>query len=85
MSCEQQIRDILERMEVDGAQQFSSGDLVELSNLLRRIAELEAAIRTAPHQMGCHSIQDEFCHTLLWATLEYCDCWKRDVLTPGDE
>ncbi len=32
---EQQIRDALERMEVPGAQNFSAGELVELSNLVR--------------------------------------------------
>ena len=34
MTAEQQARDMLERMGVDGAQSFSSGELVELANLL---------------------------------------------------
>lgn len=46
----------------------------------RRIAELEAAIDKGPHQMGCYSIQAEFVNTNEWGTLEYCDCYKRDVL-----
>lgn len=33
-SIEQQARDLLDRMEVDGAQNFSSGELVELANLI---------------------------------------------------
>lgn len=39
----------------------------------RRIAELTLAIEKAPHQMSCLSRAE-------WATLDYCDCWKRDVL-----
>lgn len=31
---EQEARDLLERMEVEGAQSFSSGELVELANLI---------------------------------------------------
>ena len=34
MTAEQQARDILERMGVDGARSFSSGEIVELANLL---------------------------------------------------
>lgn len=31
---EQEARDILERMEIDGAQSFSAGELVELADLI---------------------------------------------------
>ncbi|MCK6433380.1 MAG: hypothetical protein HUU30_17630 [Burkholderiaceae bacterium] len=34
MTAEQQARDMLERMGVEGAQNFSAGDLVELANLI---------------------------------------------------
>ena len=34
MTAEQQARDMLERMGIDGAQSFSSGEIVELANLL---------------------------------------------------
>jgi hypothetical protein len=34
MTPEQQARDLLERMEIEGAQSFSSGELVELANLI---------------------------------------------------
>ncbi len=34
MTAEQQARDMLERIGVDGAQSFSSGDVVELANLI---------------------------------------------------
>lgn len=34
---EQEARDMLERMEVEGAQSFSAGDLVELANLKETI------------------------------------------------
>lgn len=34
MTAEQQARDMLERIGVDGAQSFTAGDLVELANLL---------------------------------------------------
>ena len=34
MTAEQQARDMLERIGVDGAQSFTAGDIVELANLL---------------------------------------------------
>lgn len=34
MTAEQKARDMLERMGVEGAQDFSAGDLVELANLI---------------------------------------------------
>lgn len=34
MTAEQKARDMLDRMGVEGAQSFSSGDLVELANLI---------------------------------------------------
>jgi len=33
-SCEQQARDILERMGIEGAQEKTAGDLVEIANLI---------------------------------------------------
>lgn len=33
-SAEQEARDLLERMEIEGAQSFSAGELVELANLI---------------------------------------------------
>lgn len=35
VSCEQQARDILERLGVEDAQAYSAGDLVEIANLIR--------------------------------------------------
>jgi hypothetical protein len=34
MTAEQEARDLLERMEIPNAQSFSSGELVELANLI---------------------------------------------------
>lgn len=34
VSAEQQARDLLDEMEVEGAQNYSSGELVELANLI---------------------------------------------------
>jgi len=71
--------------EVSGPHSTRYNNLLAKNAVLHdRVTELEAAINKAPHQMGCHSIQDEFAHTKEWATLEYCDCWKRDVLTLGE-
>jgi uncharacterized protein with PIN domain len=36
-TAEQEARDLLERMNVDGAQSMSSGDLVELANLIATV------------------------------------------------
>ena len=52
-------------------------DLVYANQTIER---LRAAIRDAPHNMGCHSIQPEFTHIPQWGTLEYCDCWKREAM-----
>jgi hypothetical protein len=46
-SCEQEARDILERMGIDGAQEMTAGDLVELGNVIaenRRLAMLKHPI-----------------------------------------
>lgn len=64
MTAEQQARDMLERMGVDGAQNFSAGELVELANLIAAVQW--QPIETAPrdgrrvlvwidekHQKGC--------------------------------
>lgn len=39
LSAEQQARDLLERMEIPNAQNFSSGELVELANLIAGIRD----------------------------------------------
>ena len=44
-TLEQQARDILERMEIENAQSFSSGELVEIANLLNRVSILESALK----------------------------------------
>jgi hypothetical protein len=53
MTVEQQARDLLERIGVDDAQSFSSGDLVELANLIdgkpKFTAEELEAIEDAQH------------------------------------
>lgn len=36
ITVEQQCRDILERMGIEDAQEFSSGDLVEMANLISK-------------------------------------------------
>lgn len=46
MTAEQQARDMLKRMGVDGAQNFSAGELVELANLIA--AAQWQPIETAP-------------------------------------
>lgn len=48
-SAEQQARDLLEAMEVEGAQAYSSGELVELANLIaerNRLAREVDRLRT---------------------------------------
>lgn len=47
VSVEQKVRDILERMEIDGAQRFSAGELVELANILSDNEKLRNALRDA--------------------------------------
>jgi len=47
MTAEQQARDMLERMGVEDAQSFSTGDLVELANL---IAERDYLLKMVDQQ-----------------------------------
>lgn len=42
MTAEQKARDMLDRMGVDDAQNFSAGGLVELANLIAHAEQLEA-------------------------------------------
>ncbi len=44
-SVEQQARDLLERMGIEGAQSFSSGDLVELANLIAEVRDWKIATK----------------------------------------
>lgn len=46
-SIEQQARDLLERMGIEGAQSFSSGDLVELANLIDESNTFRRSLRQA--------------------------------------
>jgi len=41
MTVEQKARELLERMGVEGAQQFSSGELVELANLINKSSQVK--------------------------------------------
>lgn len=45
VTAEQQARDMLERMNIDDAQSFTAGDLIELANL---ISEVNAYRRSKP-------------------------------------
>jgi hypothetical protein len=52
-SCEQEARDILERMGIDGAQEMTAGDLVELGNVIaenRRYVRKFGAMATDDHE-----------------------------------
>lgn len=44
-SAEQQARDLLERMGIEDAQSFSSGDLVELANLIAEVHHWKVAVK----------------------------------------
>lgn len=47
-SAEQQARDLLERLEVDGAQNYSSGEIVELANLVAERNKLAREVAAMP-------------------------------------
>lgn len=47
MTAEQQARDLLERMGVDGAQQMTAGDVVELANLIEQRDHLARTLKRA--------------------------------------
>lgn len=52
-TAEQKARDMLERMGVKDAQSFSSGDLVELANLIVEVERLEEKLD------NCESVVDQ--------------------------
>jgi hypothetical protein len=43
-SAEQQARDLLQRLGVEGAQSYTSGDLIELANLMALVAKAPPAL-----------------------------------------
>jgi len=45
LTPEQEARDLLDRMWVDDAQDWSAGDVAELANILARLAEAERLLR----------------------------------------
>lgn len=47
MTPEQKARDLLERMDIDGAQSMSAGDVVEIANLLATIERLKSLLISA--------------------------------------
>lgn len=42
ITLEQQARDLLERMCIEGAQSFSAGEVVELANMIAEMGQLKA-------------------------------------------
>jgi hypothetical protein len=65
MTAEQQARDMLHRMGLDGAQWFKSGDIVELVNL---IESHRALSRSACRYPECTENEDDTCSK--WLTGE---------------
>jgi hypothetical protein len=53
VSAEQEARDMLERMGIEDAQAFTSGDVVELGNLINEAAQTWRSIDSAPKD-GTH-------------------------------
>ena len=52
VSLEQRARDLLERMDVEGAQQMTAGDVVELAQLFNKVAQLERELTAANVTIG---------------------------------
>ena len=48
LSCEQQARDMLERIGDPSAQQYSSGNLVELANLINNMSRFKVDVAYMP-------------------------------------
>lgn len=51
-SCEQQARDILERMEIPDAQKFTASRVIEIANLIAEIAYLKRQIEDMSKALG---------------------------------
>jgi Mg2+/Co2+ transporter CorC len=50
-TAEQEARDLLERLNIENAQSFSAGDLVELANLIAEVERLRAVLKQVRHAM----------------------------------
>lgn len=66
MTIEQQARDMLERIGVENAQNFSAGELVELANMIGEIRTgyklLEEALNAIPDYMDGRN--DKLCNAI---------------------
>lgn len=66
MTVEQQARDMLERIGVENAQNFSAGELVELANMIGEIRTgyklLEEALNAIPDYMDGRN--DKLCNAI---------------------
>jgi hypothetical protein len=49
ISAEQEARDMLERLDVEDAQSFTAGDVVELANLIAEASRLRAVVERVRH------------------------------------
>lgn len=65
-SVEQDARDLLERAGVEDAQSMTSGDLVEIANLLSELYKLRAAQSEQRNEWQCPKCN----------AMNYGDCWK---------
>lgn len=66
-TAEQEARDMLERIGVENAQEFSAGDLVELANLIAHADRLEAWKAEGERIFGGGGVSVAFALGAWWA------------------
>lgn len=66
---------MLERMGIDGAQSFSSGELVEIANLVAERDELRER---------CEKLRDALRRLTFWTLNDECGCLTCDGVWPSD-
>ena len=77
-TLEQQARDLLERIGIENAQAFSSGDLVELANLISKAnGSIQIQKRTPEQAVFALTVKALGLQHDLCAERDRCDTWRK--------
>jgi len=81
MTPEQKARDLLERMEVNGAQNFSAGEIVELANLIDDADTLRAELSELRNCAVLSDQENELLRAIAEKSIETIEWQRREKET----